>query len=178
MRLKSLVGGSATSRWSVRQSNTSRASNPADFANPAFEFSAKQLGFREGRAWDYLRQSMARYGLSLEQTARDATLLRQADPAAPILSRDHYRALAAQAQNEVTLESGITTRMPGLMTNPVLNLANPLLGWAIDKGLRRLARFPGTQRPEDRQGRHDRAAGLRCHLAHRPGLRPDARQIR
>lgn len=107
--------------------------NPALLDDPKFEFAAKDLGVKEGRAWDYTRASLAEYGLSLEQMAREAVGRRKANPTAPLLTREQYRALAMQGQNAVTLESNLVTRTPRLMTDPIMNLANPLLGWALEK---------------------------------------------
>jgi hypothetical protein len=87
--------------------------NPGDLRDPKFNFEAKHLGYKDGsRAWNYINESLAHYGLDITQMARDATNRRATDPTSPIISKEQYRALALQAQNEVTMTAGIGTRMP------------------------------------------------------------------
>jgi len=112
--------------------------NPADLSNPEFRFSQSQiadLGFKSGwRAWEFLTTRLADYGLGgLEQVARDAAVRRAKNPKAALLSRDAYAKLAQLAQNEITLDSGLATRHPFLVTNDKGALINPLMGWALNK---------------------------------------------
>jgi hypothetical protein len=107
--------------------------NPADLLNPAFRFKPKQFGLTE-RSYAYITNALAEYGIpSLEALGADAVNRRKKNPSASLLTKEQYRALAAQTQNAITQESGLTTRPPAFMTNPTLALANPMLGWAINK---------------------------------------------
>ncbi len=112
--------------------------NPADLANPEFRFQRRQLaglGFKSGwRAWEFLNTRLADYGLGgLEQVARESVGRRAKDAKAALLTKADYQKLAQLAQNEVTLDSGIATRHPFLVTNDKGTLLNPLLGWAVNK---------------------------------------------
>lgn len=133
--------------WKVFEAFTGKAvkhfeANPADLTDAAFEFKPEQLGYRQGqRAWDYLRASLNRYGLSLEQVAREAVERRRVDPNAMLLSKEQYRALAQHGVNEVTLEASIVTRPPEFLTSPFWSMVNPLLGWSLAKGVDMMKAF-------------------------------------
>lgn len=108
--------------------------NPEDLANPDFKIDAKLIGFPEGRAFEYIKQSMARFGSgTFEQLARDAIQRRSIDSTAPILSDDFYRQVVQQSLEESTMDSSLTTRPTWLVDNNLGQLANPMLGWAIHK---------------------------------------------
>jgi len=110
------------------------ASHPEDLANKDFQFTAKHLGWPEGRAFDYLKSSMTKYGMTFEQLTRDAVARREADSTAPLLHQSTYRYAAQQCLDDMTMESSLTTRPTWLMTNSLGQMANPMLGWAVHKG--------------------------------------------
>lgn len=133
-----LHAGEIIAWWKTYESYVAKALkhfavNPVDLNDPAFKFTGKELGL-SGRAFDYVTESMARYGLSLEQVAREAHKRRLTDPNARLLSLDQYRALAAQSQNEITLEANISTRAPAFVVDAKGQLVAPFLGWAVSKG--------------------------------------------
>jgi hypothetical protein len=136
--------------------------NPFDVGDPAFRFKPEMLGHKPGRTWDSLLEYMARYGFSLETVAREAYLRRQSNPNAALLTKDQYRALAMMGQNEVTLETSMSTRPPQFMTNPVLNMANPLLGWAIDKAY---DAWRGFREPDGKRSSKGFRTGLLAYAA-------------
>ena len=116
--------------------------NIPDALDPAFKFDEmKALGYRSGflgigsdaRAFKYLQTTLGRYGISLEQAARDLNERREADPQASALTNDQFRNLASLVQNEVSLESNPVTRPSSFFTNPAIKIASPLLGWSVSK---------------------------------------------
>jgi len=131
------MGGAV--RWAkIYEAATMRAvehfeAHPDDAADPKFNFEAKHLGMPSGRAFDYLTQTMVKYGMSFEQLARDAASRRESDPTAPLLQDKMYGYIAQQSLDDMTMESSLTTRPTFLMTSSLGQLANPMLGWAIHK---------------------------------------------
>jgi hypothetical protein len=116
--------------------------NAGDVTDPAFKFTKlADLGYNKGflglgsdeRAFKYFYNALARYGMSLEQVARDVAAQRAKDPAAPALTDEQFRSLASQVQNEITLDSNPATRPSSTFTNPVLRMASPLISWSIAK---------------------------------------------
>lgn len=113
----------------------------ADMADLAFRFDSKTLGYGKGfmglfnsdHAFNYLVETLQRFGFSVETLAREAVIKRKTDPTAPFLTHHQYQVLAALGQNEITLESNITNRPPSFLTNPVLYAASPLVGWTVSK---------------------------------------------
>jgi hypothetical protein len=136
--------GQVLAWWKTFEKLTGKAvkyfqSNPGDMADPAFEFTPKDLGYTDGffgglRSWEYLNASLKRYGVSLEQEAREAVERRKVDPGSMLLRKDTYRAIAQHGINEVTLDSAVTTRPPEFLTSGFWSLVNPLVGWSISKG--------------------------------------------
>jgi hypothetical protein len=116
--------------------------NPEDRADANFRFSdMKQLGYGKGflgigdstRAYDYLKNGLARYGMDLETVARQVAAKREMDPNASALTDEQFRRLAGVVQNEVTLDSNPASRASALFTNPALRAAAPLVSWSISK---------------------------------------------
>ena len=103
--------------------------------------SAKDLGYGKGffgvgdneAALERIRETLLRYGMNLESLARDYLVRKGAKGKADVFTDDQYQALSALAQDEVTLESNLNTRSPGMFTNPVLMMAAPLVSWGISK---------------------------------------------
>ena len=107
--------------------------NPQDKANPDFNFKAKQLGISEGRAFDYFKFAMGKYGLDLRQMVEDAMARRASGKNEPLLTDDIYRKIAQASLDDMTLESSPTTRPAFLMNNSLGQLSNPMLGWTLHK---------------------------------------------
>ncbi len=138
-------GASIISTWKTFESMVSKAvqhfesaTGRADMADPGFRFTARELGYRDGffgsaDAFDFMVEAMQRFGMDLESVAREAVARRRVDPRAHLFSTEQYRHLAALSQNELTLESNLTNRPPGFITNPVLYAASPLVGWSVSK---------------------------------------------
>jgi len=133
IQLGTFIRWSKTYESMVSQAAEHFKANPEHMADPAFKFAAKDLGHEAGRTWDYLNESMNRFGMSFEELARDAVTRREKDELAPLLESMTYRHIAQQALNESTLESSLTTRMPAFSTTPLGQAMNPMLGWAIQK---------------------------------------------
>lgn len=117
-------------------------SHAAELSDAKFEFkSHKDLGYWSGlfgigsdeRAFAFLNNALNRYGMRLETLARDTLKRRETNPSASPLNDAQFRSLASLVQTEVTLDSSPATRPSRMFTNPVLHLANPLLGWSLSK---------------------------------------------
>lgn len=109
------------------------ADHPEDASNPDFNFSAKQLGVTEGRAYDYLQFAMGKYGLDLREMIHDAMRRRAEDTTAPLLTDAVYRRIAQVSLDDFTMESSPTTRPAFLVNNSLGQLSNPMLGWTLQK---------------------------------------------
>jgi hypothetical protein len=147
--------------------------NAGNLTDPAFKFERMQdLGYSRGflgigndeRGFKYFSTSLARYGLSLEQMARDLAKRRATDASSPALTDEQFRVLASQVQNEVTLESNPATRASSMFTNPVLRMAAPLISWSISKSHDSWEAWAQSGHDPDQQERlqslRDRAAAL------------------
>lgn len=107
--------------------------HPEDMANPAFKFSAKQLGVTEGRAYDYLQFAAGKYGIDLRQQIEDAIQRRAGGENAPLLTDHVYQRIAQMSLDDFTMESSPTTRASFLVNNSLGQLSNPMLGWTLQK---------------------------------------------
>jgi hypothetical protein len=107
--------------------------HPEDVNNPDFEFTAKQLGVTQGRAYDYLQFAMGKYGLDLREMIQDAQRRRAEDKGAPLLTDAIYRRIAQVSLDDFTMESSPTTRPAYLVNNSLGQLSNPMLGWTLQK---------------------------------------------
>lgn len=116
-------------------------SNPEDLANGKFEFTPEQLGMKAGRAFDEYKHSLMRYGLSVEQIARDAMARREKVPTAPLLDAKQVRQIVTLSENAITLEGGPTTRLQWLSTTALGQIVNPLVGWALSKAFNDVSAF-------------------------------------
>ena len=136
--------------------------HPENMRDDKFRFSAQQLDWKQGRGFDYMRESMAKFGMDIETMARDSINRRATDEKAPLIVDDHYRAIAQQALNESTLESSLTTRAPWLQTNVVGQIANPMLGWAIHKSY---DAWKGFREPNGKRSMDGFKTGLLAYAA-------------
>ena len=116
--------------------------NPEDANNATFRFDGlKQLGYSKGflgfgsdeRAYQWMSNALARYGMDLETVARDTMQRRLTDSSASAITDESFRRLAAVTQNEITLDSNPASRASALFTNPILRSAAPLVSWSISK---------------------------------------------
>lgn len=124
--------------------------NAGAFADPAFKFSApEQLGYKpklfglinDNRAFEYINQGLADYGMTIEGLARDTMQRRQTDKSASVFTDDNFRRFAAIVNKDAFLHSDLTTRAPWLMNSPMGRFMNPLLGWSIARGHETLQEF-------------------------------------
>ncbi len=107
------------------------ADHPEDLANPAFKFTAKQLGVSEGRAFEYLQFAMSKYGLDLRHMVESG--MKAKAKGQPLLTDQIYQRIAQVSLDDMTLESSPTTRPAFLTNNTLGQLSNPMLGWALHK---------------------------------------------
>ncbi len=124
------------SHWDMGRALVGRAlefyrAHPEYIEDANFRFSAEDLGYKKGLILDdeqgFKAQiaAMARYGMSLEQMAKDAL-----KPDAPLLSDDHARALAEMALEEMSLEASPNTA-PRWSHQSAARFAMPLLRWSF-----------------------------------------------
>jgi hypothetical protein len=105
------------------------AAHPEKASDPAFRFSADNLGLKN-RAWfsdegtfDFYRRKTVEYGVgNLEDIVRGA--MERA-------TREQALRTAMLANNELDLQASINTRPAGWATNPILKFGMPLLGWPL-----------------------------------------------
>lgn len=124
--------------------------NAGSHADPGFKFTApEQLGYKpklfgllnDRRAFDYINQGLADYGMTIEGLARDTMQRRKADKSASVFTDDNFRRFAAIVNKDAFLHSDLTTRAPWLMNSPMGRFMNPLLGWSIARGHETLQEF-------------------------------------
>lgn len=115
------------------------ADNPAALNDPAFRFTAEDLGmkgtfsfFSDEGAFDFFKRAAQEYRLgSFEDVVRGA--LPRMARGETIVSKEQALALAQMANNELSLESGINSRPAAMFNNPVLRLGGLLMGWPLAK---------------------------------------------
>jgi hypothetical protein len=114
------------------------AANPDAFSDPAFTFTAEQLGMKGGGffsdqgAFDFYRRAALDYRLgSIEELARGAA--QRMAKGERILTKDQVIGIALMATNEISLESSINSRSAEMFNNPVLRFGGQLMGWPLAK---------------------------------------------
>lgn len=109
--------------------------NPEAMNDPAFRFTAKDLGmegaayFNDERAFQFYRDRAIEYRVgNIEDVARDA-MKREGR----LLTRDQALGVAMMALNEISMESSINSRPIEWFNNPILRYGGMLLGWPLAK---------------------------------------------
>jgi hypothetical protein len=106
--------------------------NPSATTDPDFQFTADMLGYKKGYLFDEahsfeaLKEAMNRWGMSLENVAKNAM-----KPGAPMFTDDQHRALAEMALEEMSLEASPNTAPRWSGSNYVGRFAMPLLRWSF-----------------------------------------------
>lgn len=114
------------------------AANPEAYGDPAFKFTAEQLGMKGGGffsdqgAFDFYRRAALDYRLgNIEELARGAA--QRMAKGERILTKDQVIGIALMANNEISLESSINSRSAEMFNNPVLRFGGQLMGWPLSK---------------------------------------------
>lgn len=122
--------------------------NPSLLADESYQLTHRDVGMNKN-AFEFVVENAGKYGLSIGQMVRGAIKRKAKRPSAQLLTDEEYRNIAETGRNEITLESGLASRPPLLATNTLGAMANPLLGWAVQKGYdvsRHFARNPKGER--------------------------------
>lgn len=130
--------------WRVYEDLAARAveffnENPAALANENYVLTGQDLGYSDGiflkdkTAFDNMKAKLAELGMPLETVAREFIRKRNENPnaALQLFTDTQFQMLATIAQNEITLEANIANTPSAMLTNPILHLALPLVGWSI-----------------------------------------------
>lgn len=126
--------------------------NPASAADPNFTFQSKDLGYRNGfllrdkDAFEFLKERLLEYGMSLEGLARDAITRNEGR----MFTQQQDQLLATVAMSELSLNSSLSNSPEWLLRNPVLRFATPLLFWPMARMEQLRQAFRGPQGQLDR----------------------------
>ena len=97
------------------------------------------LFFNNSKAYHHMYNTLIEGGFNLEKVALDYIERRKSDSKADPLDAGYapdnslLMALAHTTQSQVMLETDVTTRAPGFLTNPIMYASMPLLGWSVQK---------------------------------------------
>jgi hypothetical protein len=97
------------------------------------------LFFNNSKAYHHMYNTLVEGGFNLEKVALDYIERRKSDSKADPLDAGYapdnslLMALAHTTQSQVMLETDVTTRAPGFLTNPIMYASMPLLGWSVQK---------------------------------------------
>jgi hypothetical protein len=115
-------------------------SNPSFAADPDFEFTAEQLGFRntffgllrDKDTYAYLSQRFQdEMGMTLETAAREAMRRNAGKSLKTLFTPRDLARIGNIAMTDLTQESSATTTPSSFLSNPALHAMLPLLNWAI-----------------------------------------------
>lgn len=108
--------------------------HPKSASDPAFKFDAKSLQYSgkgllgisiDGKDFNYLSETLALNGISLEEAARRALRGEQA------LTEEQVHAVASLAQTEILMNSSVVTRPAWSYNSLAGRIASPIIGWGL-----------------------------------------------
>lgn len=110
--------------------------SPAVMLDASFKFTPDMLKLNksDARGFEWMTDTLARHGVSLESIAREG--VDRLARGESLLSRRVAQVVKAISDEEITLQASVATRPPALVTGKdgFWYMAAPLIGWGISKG--------------------------------------------